>query len=716
MAKNIRWQIPFESIQGVQYRVDIYDEGEFTPVELTAGPTPFVTNEDASDDFFHPVRTQTGTLQVCTQLPSGGMITLNDLLPENNISRPVRLVSIATNNTETIEWQGFLSCEAYSQDYVGIPQILDIPVISVLEAMDSVQVNMNRNSGLSPICAVIYHALNEINIQSGISLFTYINYSITSWRIFQKMIDQTILFDQKEYNNENSTTYIASGLSAKKVLELVCSYMGWTAREQGIEIFFEYIGENIGMYRRSFSDFERFEFLPTSSSIIMQDIENFYWRGTGHQRSIAAGAKSVEVVAKLEKYNLDMSLPSFPYGETVEQYLQVEYNPDIWQYLLASLNTTPYSQVSLRFYKATLSMVYGTQTAASESTIEDTLSHRFYAGGIVDIYSGHGTETVYAGAFFAKVSFDEQQQASHQTQNGINAVWLQKINSDFNTQPIFSMSSILSYNMIGGYIKLSTSMAHIVVNYDNHYEVVWLSKEDQWTDKILMHIKIGNKYWDGTSWTTTESKVWVDIDGANFKNNWDPSMPVEETDGYLIQLNDNSGEVEIAIYPQNNPTHSNAFLCETFFSQLSVDYLSLDDDTLTGRSENHYFRLLDTNFRDEINISTELASMLNNLPSPSLIMNNATAMMKELEYTTSGGTESRRPEVDLLDRLAIYYGSARQRLELEVEHPTAAPLPLLKLNGINDGKVYLPLAESRDWKQDVSTITCFEEPEEPAES
>jgi hypothetical protein len=75
------------------------------------------------------------------------------------------------------------------------------------------------------------------------------------------------------------------------------------------------------------------------------------------------------------------------------------------------------------------------------------------------------------------------------------------------------------------------------------------------------------------------------------------------------------------------------------------------------------------------------------------------------------GAATIRPEVDLLNRLAAYYGAARQRLELEVAHPTAAPLPLLKLNGINDGKVYLPLSESRDWQTDVCKLQCFEMPQ-----
>ena len=83
----------------------------------------------------------------------------------------------------------------------------------------------------------------------------------------------------------------------------------------------------------------------------------------------------------------------------------------------------------------------------------------------------------------------------------------------------------------------------------------------------------------------------------------------------------------------------------------------------------------------------------------------------ELTYNLSGGTTTtRRPEVDLLNRLATYYGAARQRLELEVAHPTVAPLPLLRLNGINDGKTYLPLSEQRDWRNDVCKLTCFECP------
>ena len=171
-----------------------------------------------------------------------------------------------------------------------------------------------------------------------------------------------------------------------------------------------------------------------------------------------------------------------------------------------------------------------------------------------------------------------------------------------------------------------------------------------------------------------------------------------------------SGEVVLEVWP-NVSRFGNYFqqwVCEAFFKQLSVDYIPLTDDTLTDRSENNYFRLLGTNFRDEISVSAELASMLNNQPSPSLIMDDATTPASSIDYTVSGGTESRRPEVDLLNRLASYYGAARQTLDLIVKHTTAAALPLLKLNGIGDGKQYLPLSESRDWREETCTLKCFE--------
>jgi hypothetical protein len=68
-----------------------------------------------------------------------------------------------------------------------------------------------------------------------------------------------------------------------------------------------------------------------------------------------------------------------------------------------------------------------------------------------------------------------------------------------------------------------------------------------------------------------------------------------------------------------------------------------------------------------------------------------------------------RPELHMLERLADYYYKPRRIITLTVA-PIGTPLPRLSLNGINDGKVYAPMAESRDWQQDTANITCMEVP------
>ena len=92
--------------------------------------------------------------------------------------------------------------------------------------------------------------------------------------------------------------------------------------------------------------------------------------------------------------------------------------------------------------------------------------------------------------------------------------------------------------------------------------------------------------------------------------------------------------------------------------------------------------------------------------------------MKTLPYLTADGetTKDQRPERNLLDRMQAYYSKPRTILQLPVKHIEDKPLPLLRFNGLNDGKVYAPMAESRDWQTKESKITFIETPEEPAES
>ena len=692
MSKAIKWQIPFVStIDKIRYRIDIYAEDySDDPIQLTGGTTPIKTEEDRSDDFFAPVRGQTGTIEVVTKLPNGGTLNINDLLPSNNIDHPVRLVSIS-GSTETIEWQGFMSCEAYSQNYTSIPETFSFPILSVLEAMDSVQLNPAGLTGLLRIDYCLQTILLEIYVQSGIQCFTHVNYSRTDFNILQKYIDMTVMFEQKEYNNENSTTYIVSGLSAKSALSRLCTYMGWVARENKTEISLQRIGEKRGAYRAPIDNLNMTE----TKYLTTRDIATEFadkWRGTDHKRSISQGAKSVEVVAKLEKYGLNMGLPPFPYTETTT------YSVSMREATVSSYgnNVTIGSIVSSYITFSNIYEFKSLQLSNDKTTGTSTSISNVLSEAIINPSSSAYWSNNYVGAFMARIKKD-----SGEYQNGL---FISTIGDDgFQYIPstsnyVFLFRSLMQHTFNSGKLRIKMEglsfyggdTGRCVVDGCSHYIK-------------LCAIKFGNKYWNGQSWQTSFTTI-----GYN---------PLSDDDGYYIPITTSmTGEIVVMLYPNRYDhiipaDYEQGYALGSFLSVLDITYEQDKNDIYTDRGENHYFRLLGTNFSDDISINTDLASSLNNQPSPSLIMNDDTNPMTTLDYFVGTGTVSLRPEVDLLDRLAQYYSTARQRLELIVMHPTAAPLPLLRLNGISpDTRQYTPLAESRDWINDTSTLTCFETP------
>ena len=647
MAKNIRWQIPFESIQGVQYRVDIYDEGEFTPVELTAGPTPFVTKEDSSDDVFHPVRSQTGTLQVCTLLPNttDQYITLDELLPENNIARPVRLINLDTIPA-TIEWQGFLSCEAYSQDYTGVPQILDLPLISALEAMKSYEMPWNRIAAIGGVTVenFISSLLTRFYNSTSIQVTTY--YSEASSDILTKYILQSQYVSYEEDDQNGTFTYIFTASSLYEIFEDICKFMGWCLREVGTTLYFMRVGlDELGM-----------------TAVNMSSLQ---WMGEGHQRTIIQGAKKVSVEASVKGFDTYFKMPQCPITGLNEKnaYADVSAMP-VWYYDKCT--------------QATVGMF-------TSNDISKCFLSRFYG---IRQNSQMPWNTIYEDIGFN------------------NAIYLiGQSYTDTSYVKLCKISSMLKFNVICGRRDSIENVGHFVLKIKDQIGA---------TGYMRCGLRFLGRYYKGETgamWSTSSTETFL-VNMSNGSGEIDIEIPRLLTEYTLAE-----SDIELYLYDDFDNGKTSALITD-----ISIEYVPPFKKNTGDANSNKYGQNL-SGYRDEINISLNLASSFGNVNSLSLIyglmeyrygsdyvyyIEPITSLLYTKANTT---TESRRPEVDLLNRLAAYYGAARQRIELEVAHPTAAPLPLLKLNGINDGKVYLPLSESRDWQTDVCKLTCFETPQ-----
>ena len=735
MAKAIKWQIPFASLSGTLYRIDIYAEGySGDPIQLTAGESPFVTEEDSSEDFFAPIRTQTGSIQVCTRKPDGTMLTLDEILPANNIDHPVRLINLSNSNA--IEWQGFLSCEAYSQNYTAIPENLTLSVISVLEAMDSVQISYA--TGRVTIEAALKMALEKMRTESGMSFYDYVNYSCTAYRIMYKYIDLPVLFSVKDYNNENTTTHILDGMSCKEVLTLISTYMGWVVREQSTTIYFERLGDEIGAINCAYSSFGN-DHSINIGGLSSADIADFDWRGTDHKRDIRQGAKSVEVVASLKNYQLDLSLPEMPYSDlTANPQARWSTQGEIYAGHTNDSNDSncEFKARSARWVvpdvlsDGTTFSLIGTSSSTSYYTNTIFWTDNEFQTYYYNLFLNHdkkGTINWYVMAFMASYRGSDSKLyeglmiygAPKSLRYGDSQFWPITRTELTSSNYTYKQKALQPFTATAGKLVLELHVA----------QYIFLHKGATISMNFYSpHITIAIQF--GTSWArkVNDSYTWSSqFQTIDVVLNEDGSIYIQEgseAKGIEIPIESYmTGDVYVYIYHEMLGWGLYSFngsvvddydpIIGMLIDKLELTYEKPELELLTDRSDNHYFRLLGTNFRDEISIRTNLASSLKNEPSPSLIMESATGntpitTIDYVFYENDIVLIAKRPEVDLLNRLASYYGASRQTLDLIVKHPTEAALPLLKLNGINDGKTYLPLSESRDWREETCTLRCFE--------
>ena len=781
MSKQVRWQIPFVSRLGTAYRVDIYDEGYTgSPVQLLGGTSPFTTDEDSSDDYFAPIRVQTGTLTVCTHDEDGNvLITLDDILPANNIARPVRLVSIS-GSTETIEWQGFLSCEAYDQDYTDIPQHLQLPVISVLEAMASVEVQLDESKAFLRILGHVCNAMKAIETESGMSDMwgsMYLSQYCRSEMLAKYFYNNVYFSTEEQVSGDNIVVEVHS-ISCKDILSQVAQFFGGCWREKGKDLYFEVIGKTNDFDYQTFANVYdesvngHSKFWQSVSMTTDAQISQLAWAGTNHQRTVAQGAKRVKVTAGLDDFECKMTLQECPIGSLV-------VNPSSrwskWGEVHANTNETFYSLAEHKHMKVKAVFSHnGESRVAALQYLENLQSVEYLHTSPWELDLFRGGTTPHQGA---PNVYDNYSLAIYYDWNfpdgfllyltSYMAFWRNKDNElqsglmlcgvprrlmryvNISPQPTgwtqkFSLTQDNYLYKISTPLVYTASSGYFIINIET---LAWMGKTgkdqnirgDVIAPNITIAVQFGDKWLtddETKSFTSLDRYSWSDTfatikyyfgggasDGEmKARSNWIEDLEVDQADGLFVPVRENTvGFVSIRLYHEIDALSdtqisesyvSNQCMFDVFISKLEISHVYKNNaqELLTDRSENVYAQNLGTAYRDEIDTSVEIATDANNTKLATMLWQSDGITPVKL---LSLGGRTIRPEVDLLNRLAAYYGAARQRLDLIVEHPTAAPLPLLRLNGISpDSRTYAPLAESRDWQQDSSTLKCFEIPTE----
>lgn len=757
MAKAVRWQIPFvSSIEKTQYRIDIYDEQDGTwsgVTTLTGGPSPIVTDEDANDDFFAPIRTQTGNIEVCTAIPGGGTLRLEDILPENNIARPVRLVSIAADMSEKIEWQGFLSCQAYNQAYTDIPEIIQLPINSVLEAMDSVEVEMADKMMFNRIIAHLLYAMQTITDKSGMDLFANIvTPSYCQDALITKYFYNNVYFTADQVVSGDNIVVEVHSISCKQILSQIAQFFGCCWREVGQDIYMEVIGEGGNYTAFEFSTFaDRYlnntgVTISSPRALLTENLADCEWMGTGHQKSVLQGKRRVKVSTSLKDFECNIELQECPIGSLIE-------NPEDRQASIgeihANTNSTFFSLAKHQCLVTTANFASdGTSGAtltlnsiSSAPSIQLTLPwtnnefRTYYEELVVPPRSKAGSIRYYATSYMCFWRDQQGELISGLMVCGIPKYlfwsitpiqgykWTKFAHTKDNYT--FKQSSPMVFSTGGGFLSLDVTLAPILWDGQGYkaqrlegetYQPGWYQS---YQPSITMAIQIGNKWVTradaggitiyGLTNSFTTFALDLNYDGTT-KKNYDTITGVAKAEGIMIPiLQQVTGVVTVYVYPEMAAVVAGQVTNSPFdfiIRQLKLEFIPVEGELLSDRSENAYTIETGKAFKDVAEISLALSSDAKNNKLATMIYDSSA---KPVSLIYLGGSASTRPEIDLLHRMKDYYTEPKVILDVESQR-LDSPLPILKLNGINDGKVYTPLAESRDWRAEKSTLTCFEIP------
>ena len=199
--------------RGTTYVLTIAD-GSNTVVNLVPSATPFTTDVDNSEEFFAPVRSQSGNIEIL-----GEISDVEPLLSSDPASRLVTLNG-TEGSTTTLRWKGYLQTTTFSQTWDKGPLPISLPVVShlgIIESYDFEQVGYVR-------FAAFFKAMSECTGTAFYTSFVFPN--ITNIATILKYNFSGMAFakyDDKTHTYEYGNFY--------EILTEICKLFGWVAIE-----------------------------------------------------------------------------------------------------------------------------------------------------------------------------------------------------------------------------------------------------------------------------------------------------------------------------------------------------------------------------------------------------------------------------------------------------------------------------------------------------
>lgn len=283
---NVKYYIPFKSVDENEYRIDIEQNSLTDAKELIGTSTSFIVNIDDDDFLYKPHKFSTATISVA------GSDYLQSLFSESYQDFRVNLYK-----NDKLVWTGFISPETYSQNYSDDVFEFSIDAISALATLQYIDYSViNTGTQITSIFSIIKKCIIESKGKFN-NIYIPCTYESGNTNFLESLtISEQNFFDEQ-----------SEAMKLDEVLDEICKVLNWTIYDFNADVQFidiDYMAKGFTKYLKFNADLSSFEIVDITNNVNVQDVQ--YW-GNDNQLDILGGYNKVKV--RTNNYNTTSQVP-----------------------------------------------------------------------------------------------------------------------------------------------------------------------------------------------------------------------------------------------------------------------------------------------------------------------------------------------------------------------------------------------------------------------
>lgn len=500
-----RYRLPFFNYAGESLEIKFYMEDYIGEIEtLTGAPSAFVVTGTDEEFVYEPVRTSTASVSIVTDS------LLNDLFSVNSHHVAVKLY-----RGNKLLWTGYVEPEVFTQAYVPIADKLSINCISAIGTLENIQYEKQTENGFITAINLLRYIIRSAN---GGYEKIYIPYVYGSSEV--NYSTKKNIFDEITLAEENFTS---EGMMLDEVLEYFCRFFNWTLYDYEGSLYFVDVDWK-GEYFSYGEDLVTYE-MVTPNTVLLQDIG---FGGSDHTIDVLPGYNKVTVKAINNVFN---ELVENEDLETLKEngYQSVSYD---------KLSGDDVKVVRKRFLiPAKWELDSYDEDTGEKQDPKDAMNNSFGSALLkISEYGGKWERS----DFIPDISDYSWTLA---VQDRVKGQQFQEKPGGAMSKDLVAIKGAKGAAWMNGALSIDGSI--IVPWNDANLAFCKPSGKAGYAD-IVYVLRIGDKYWDGSSWVDSEAEFKIRYENESagspltVKNTKSPDMPYSGLSGYIIKLPDNA--------------------------------------------------------------------------------------------------------------------------------------------------------------------------------